>query len=187
MDIACTQEPNDEKMRALILHISRQSEGDEPYGSTKLNKLLFYADFLSYRIYGQSITGHEYQALERGPSPRRLVPIRNEMEADGLIFMFVRDYYGYPQKRIVAVADPDLNLFTAREIALVDRLITQFWGMSASEISRLSHQLVWWESAEEHDEIPYCLALVGQREPTLDERKYGKELETIASTWITSQ
>ena len=39
--------------------------------NTKMNKLLFYTDFLSYKLYGQGITGLSYNAIQYGPVPLR--------------------------------------------------------------------------------------------------------------------
>ena len=36
---------------------------------TKLNKLLFYADFAFYKLYGRSISGAMYCAIDMGPVP----------------------------------------------------------------------------------------------------------------------
>lgn len=38
---------------------------------TKMNKVLFYIDFLSYRERGMAISGLAYQAIEFGPVPQR--------------------------------------------------------------------------------------------------------------------
>src|ERR1035437_1475045 len=64
------QKPNDDKLRELVLYIATASEGDEPFGKVKLNKILFFADFEAYRRFVRSITGHEYQKLAQGPAPR---------------------------------------------------------------------------------------------------------------------
>ena len=35
-----------DKFRELILYIAQESEGDPNFGATKLNKILFFCDFL---------------------------------------------------------------------------------------------------------------------------------------------
>ncbi len=52
------------KLRELIIHVATLSGMDEPFGATKLNKILFNADFEAYRQWGKSISGQEYFALE---------------------------------------------------------------------------------------------------------------------------
>ncbi|MDH5642316.1 MAG: Panacea domain-containing protein, partial [Nitrospira sp.] len=70
---------NADKFKELILYVASQCEQDTYWNSTKLNKILFYSDFLAYKVNGQSITGADYFALERGPAPKALVPIREGM------------------------------------------------------------------------------------------------------------
>src|SRR2546425_884388 len=81
VDFTPTLQQGDEKLAEMILHIAQLSEGDEPFGATKLNKILFYCDFLSYLYHGKPITGQEYQKLPNGPAPRRLVPVLQYLES----------------------------------------------------------------------------------------------------------
>src|SRR5713226_2593184 len=77
------QRPDDNKLIELIVHLSSLSEGDEYWGAIKLNKLLFYIDFVAYRRFGKSVTGQEYQAQKQGPTPRRLPPLMARMKKAG--------------------------------------------------------------------------------------------------------
>ena len=45
---------------------------------TKMNKLLFYIDFLSYREYGSDMTGLTYRAIDYGPVPEKWDKIYSE-------------------------------------------------------------------------------------------------------------
>lgn len=47
-------------------------------------------------------------------------------------------------------------------------------------MSDLSHNFAGWKLANIGEEIPYCVALVGNREPTPEEIEYGKTLEAMA-------
>lgn len=53
-------QPDDDKFKELILFICERSEGDSPFGAIKLNKLLFFTDFVSYSRFGHAVTWHEY-------------------------------------------------------------------------------------------------------------------------------
>jgi len=151
---------DDSKFKELLLFICRRSEGDEPFGATKLNKLLFFADFMAYRKLGKSITGHRYQKLDNGPAPQALLPIRNQLEEEGAIALGERDYHGHVQKRIFARRDPDLAGFTPEEIDIVTGLIQEYWGRTATQLSDLSHEFRGWQLAEDGEDIPYEVALV---------------------------
>lgn len=173
------------KLRELILHISLQSDGDRSFGSVKLNKLLFFADFLAYIKYGHSITGEEYQKLQWGPAPRRMKPVLDEMQNDHEIAIRVTDAYSLPQQRPLALREPNLSPFSPQEIALVDRLISQHWGVSGSRISDESHQFIGWQLASVGETIPYEVALVSTRELTEDEIGVGRKLENVAQQSLT--
>ncbi len=168
--------PDDEKLRELILYICSRSEGDERFGATKLNKLLWLADFTAYLRFGQAITWQEYQALEHGPAPRSLLPMMDQMERDREIATRTEPYYDRPQKRTLALREPDLSKFTAQEIELVTSLIREWWGKNATEISEASHGFMGWKLAERGETIPYESALVTRRELTKHEEEVAREL-----------
>jgi Protein of unknown function (DUF4065) len=143
------------RLRELILYISVQCQDDPKFGATKLNKILWWADFLSYAERRTPITGIEYQRLGNGPAPRRLVPVRNDMAASGEIAISeVQGPGGYIQKKIVPLRAPDLGVFSAADIAVVDRVIRVLWRRTASGVSRLSHGKAW-EVAADGASIPY--------------------------------
>jgi len=57
-------------INALIFFISHC--GNEKLGITKLNKLFYYLDFISYRDREESITGETYVHLPMGPVASQL-------------------------------------------------------------------------------------------------------------------
>lgn len=172
--------PNDEKFKELIVYISRRSEADPGFGATKLNKLLFFADFMAYLVYGHAMTGQEYQCLPYGPAPRRMLPIRAEMKLAGDIAIRKAEFYGRQQERSLALREANLEEFTAGEIALVERIISDWWGRNGTSITDVSHRFIGWRCAEIGETIPYTVALVGNREPTREEIEYGQNLEQYA-------
>lgn len=178
------QKPNDEKLRELVLLIATLSEGDEPFGKVKLNKLAFYSDFVSYLMFRKSITGHEYQRLPAGPAPRALLRVmpafRKPAEADANIAIRVDDYFGRSLERPFALRVPNTQKFAPEEVKLVEHLVKKAWGKNAREMSDLSHRFIGWALAKDGETIPYVCALVGGREPTDEERKIGVALESAA-------
>lgn len=175
--------PNDEKFRELILFIAEESEGDRAFGATKLNKILFYSDFNAYLHFGSSITGQEYQALKNGPAPRLLLPIMEQLESSNAIAIKERRHFGWPQKRTVALREPNLELFSAKEIKLVCDLIEELWDKTATQLSDLSHEFIGWELAEEGETIPYEVTLVGNRSPSKVDIEHCERAVAVAESW----
>lgn len=166
-----------QKFKELVLYMAEKSEIDPNFGATKLNKLLFYADFLSYQNTGRPITGCRYQKLQFGPAPRALLPVIKELEQEGRCVSTVRQRMSRRQRRLVATEPADLGLFTADEIALVDEVLEYFWSHNAVDLSDGSHTFIGWKLAEIGEDIPYETALVGNPRPLTEaEIDYGRSL-----------
>jgi hypothetical protein len=172
--------PDESKLRELIVYISSLSERDESFGATKLNKILFRADFIAYAQWGKPITAVEYFALENGPAPRPMKKLLGFMAENGEIAIREKDYFGFGQHRVIPLRSPDINKFSRDEMNLLFHLIQHYWGKSGTSMSEESHDFLGWELAELEETIPYSVALVGNREPTLDEIKRGLELQPLA-------
>jgi hypothetical protein len=179
------QTPDDRKFQELILFICQRSAGDPRFGATKLNKHLFFADFLAYKVLGQSITGQLYFRLGNGPAPRRLLPTIEKLKGEQAVAQGTHDYFGYTQTRTYGLRDPDLSVFSAEEIALVTELIEEFWDRNAAEISAVSHGFFGWEVAGDQEDIPYEVALISRREPTFAERERAMKLEPLAKECLS--
>jgi hypothetical protein len=146
----------EERLRELILYVASRCQRDSKFGATKLNKILWWSDFIAYAELGHPITGVEYMRLGKGPVPKRLVPIREDMESRREIAVSqVKVGFGdYTQKRIVPLRSPKLDIFSAPEIELVNRVIDALWSKTAAGVSALSHGKAW-EVADDHGPIPY--------------------------------
>ena len=178
--------PDDAKLRELILYISRQSDGDTAFSSVKLNKLLFLADFLAFLKIEQAITWQPYVRQTDGPAPARLNRIIDQMAENRELAMRVSNVYGNPQQRPIALTEPNLGMFSGEEIALVDRVISDCWGVTASKISDASHDFIGWRLAALDELIPYETALIGSRPPTRDEIARGQELDSPARSTLAA-
>jgi hypothetical protein len=178
----------DKKLRELILYISEKCIGDDSFGATKLNKLLFFADFLAYLNFGSSITRQEYFKLPNGPAPRKMMPIRRQMVDDGDIFIKQAEFYGFPQDRVIPIKKADTNvLFQAAEIALVDKVIAAHKGKTASEISDESHEFVGWKLAADKETIPYSVARLSRRPLSVNEMRHAKTLFKQAAELLVKE
>ncbi len=149
-----------EKFRELIVYIARRCADDPTFGSVKLNKILFYADFAAYRQLREPITGATYRKLSEGPAPKELLRARDALIDSGRIEMEARTYFGLVQKRPVVVPGStiDTSVFSQTELDIVDETVEFFRGKSAREVSDYSHREPGWILAEELEEIPYQTA-----------------------------
>jgi len=151
-----TKAAGERKLTELILYITKLCAGDPFFGSTKLNKILYFSDFLAYGNLGKAITGVAYQHLERGPAPKMLVPLRSRMIERGDLRLDSRvDPFGYEQKRPVALREANIELFETKELQLVNQVKIALSKASATEASNISHREVGWKTTKMKETIPY--------------------------------
>ena len=120
----------EKRLVELMLYIAEKCADDADFNVTRLNKILFFADFQAYAAYSKSISGAEYIALPYGPAPKGADEIRKEMVKRKWLFQRHPPKYSKKRTRLVARREPDLSLFTANDIAILDEVIEQFWGVS---------------------------------------------------------
>ena len=143
------------KLRELVLYIASKLSTDDAFGATKLNKILFFSDFLAFGNLGRPITGATYQRLDHGPVARELAEVRQDLETRDEAVVAEADYFGFRQKRLVPLRQPKLELFSGPEVALVDSVIDALRTRNATEVSALSHLEMGWQLAQDLETIPY--------------------------------
>ena len=168
---------NEKKFKELLLYVCQKCANDPTFGATKLNKILFYVDFLAYANLGEPITAFEYQNLKWGPAPKRLIPVQNAMIANHeLALQPVHLLGGKVQKRTVNLREPDLGVFSPQEIALIDEVIQALESARADTVSELSHSMVGWKVTEEGENIPYETIFLSDEPLSEAEKQRGMSL-----------
>jgi len=152
--------PDEEKFAELLLYVGKRTADDPTVGAVKLNKLLYFAEFSAVRLFGHPITGVEYQRLDNGPAPRRLLPVRQRLVADGSAELRTSTAFGFAQQRFISLREPDLTAFSTDELQVVDEVVDVLRGKTAAEVSAISHQEAGWRMVGDREIIPYELAVV---------------------------
>src|SRR5687768_11986209 len=108
--------PYDEaKFTEMVLYVAARLRDDRSGGATKLNKVLYFADFAHVRRHGRPISGADYQKLPQGPAPRRLKPVRQRLVDAGDATVETEDFLGYQLHRLVPGREADVSLFDEHE------------------------------------------------------------------------
>jgi hypothetical protein len=71
--------------------------------------------------------------------------------------------------------DPNFDLFSARDIAIVGEWMRFFWGKTAREISRFSHGKPW-KLAQDSQLIPYEAVFISNEPVSFEDVARVKEL-----------
>ena len=128
---------------------------------TKLNKLLFYSDFVNYFLHGESITGSRYVHLHYGPVAEHYRETLEIMEDEAALRLV--NVRGHDE--LVAVGDKSLKFLTILNVATINWVLGNFGKMSAQEISDYSHREYALLLTHEGEFIPYRFASFLQKLP----------------------
>ena len=156
MDVAYSER----KFTELVLYVADRLRQDRAGGATKLNKVVFFAEFTHLRRHHAVISGCEFQKLAHGPAPRQLVPVRQRLIQAGHAGLITEDFLGRPQHRLVPTRPADLSVFSADELTSIDDVLDQLAGMTGTQVSELSHQEPGWRLTELGETIPFATAFL---------------------------
>jgi uncharacterized phage-associated protein len=151
--------PNLEKFIEMIVFFSHKVQCFK----TKMNKLLFYADFLYFRNYGNSISGVKYKAIDYGPVPNMFETIfENLAENDIVDILYENKAEGYRIEKLVGREDRPFNpeVFTEEELTILEKIAFQFKEISTNKIVEISHlESGWLENIQGKQFISYEYAI----------------------------
>jgi len=130
----------------------------EPW-KTKLNKLLFYADFITFKKTGFSMSGVQYRAIPLGPVPNNFNSIYEYLDNKEELKI---NYTSLSENIAGEQFTPNLNrifnktLFNELEITILESVADRFKNTSTSEIIEISHkEKAWINNCKERKLIDY--------------------------------
>lgn len=162
-------EPNLTKLRAVVHYVCyRKRDQPTELSKTKLHKILFYSDMESYLDRKEPITGEEYIKHQFGPYSTHLDAIIEELEGAGCLVTSQKEFdirgNVITQNLYFCAKEPDLSVFTAEEVSLLDEWIDKICRLTAQQVSELSHDIVW-----ESRQKLRCASLGSRRSTTFDQ------------------
>jgi hypothetical protein len=127
-------------------------------GATKLNKIAWFADTLSYRLTGSSISGETYVKRQFGPVPKNVLSALESLKNDGKIVQR-EPKASFQPREFVSLVAPDPSAFSDQERSLLDAVIHEVChNHTATSISGLTHDQIW-DAAIIGEEIPMWAVL----------------------------
>ncbi len=127
---------------------------------TKLNKLLFYSDFLNFKLTGYSMSGIQYRAITLGPVPNNFQTIYEYLENKGAVQIISKSFQnGALGEQFASDRDINEELFSETEIDILEHVCNKFEATSTNEIVELSHEeKAWIENKDKCSMIDYRYA-----------------------------
>ena len=150
--------PDFNKFTEMVVFFAGQME---PF-KTKMNKLLFFADFLMFKQTCFSISGVRYKAINMGPVPNNFNSVFeylvNTKEIDVCYKLFPQGYLG---EQFKARKDRPFNenKFSEAEMKILNRVAEKFKQVSTNDIIEISHlKEAWKQNQEDRKDISYKYA-----------------------------
>lgn len=123
---------------------------------TKMNKLLFYVDFLSYRERGMAMTGLTYRAIDYGPVPERWDKIYSQFDEIQQELLHIGDYEGTILRSTTKIEE---GVLTEEELNIINMVCNKLGNCSSREISKISHDESAWKNYHKQlERIPFSEA-----------------------------
>lgn len=144
-----------EKFKRLVHYVCYKAHDPSILGAVKLNKVLWYSDYIAYFLWAKPITGEVYIKRQHGPVPKHILRALTELIREKSMVEREVEYYGYPKKEYIALTRPDISIFTPDEISLIDEMFDYVCEKhTATSISEETHDDIW-KLAIIGEEIPY--------------------------------
>ncbi len=122
-------------------------------GATKLNKLLYYLDFISFRDKSATVTGDKYIHLDYGPVPKFSEEIISKLVENGRLSAERVAYEENGMIKFELKDDPDLSVFTEYEKTLLDKICHEFTLWPTGKIVNQTHLEAPWFYSDLYNEV----------------------------------
>ncbi len=139
------RKPSLEKFTEMVVFFTMEAQPD--LWKTKINKMLFYADFLNFKKEVQSISGCRYRAINMGPVPNNFNSLFDYIAENDHIDIMVTSF---PNGSIGDQFKPnakrafDETKLTKEEIETMQEVVSKFKKAKTPEMVEISHQEDVW-------------------------------------------
>jgi uncharacterized phage-associated protein len=143
-----------DRLAAMMGYLA--SKGIELY-KTKLNKLLFYADFTGFYLTGRGLSGAQYVNLPYGPVPDRFEEIIDHAATSGaIVSSSVPDKD--PSVRAINPGSEVLDVLDESDRRVLDWVVENYGALSTTAITDLSHVEKAYKNTRGGERIAYAYA-----------------------------
>lgn len=148
-----------QKYENAILYFAKYLNPNQ-LGKTKLAKLLYYLDFISYRDTGKPVTGTLYYKQEYGPLAQDLTKVIGDLVAENKLEVerILVEGSDKQKDRFRAISRPDESVFNDYEQGLLRKLVSTYSDIPTDTIVAKSHLEAPWVLAKNGGVLDYGLA-----------------------------
>lgn len=159
--------PIDRKRVAAAVHYVIARTEPSKLGYVKLNKILWYADLENYRRHGESLTSLSYYTrMPQGPMSKDISRAVRQLMKEGLVAERPVRVFDFTRRELIWLKEPDIAMFTAEQIDLLNRLMAVVAPLTADEVSRITHDDPFWKELQDNDVMSIGPGSIVARPPT---------------------
>ena len=137
-------------LNALLFALSKLGGKSDMH---KLCKILYFADQRHLSLYGRSITGDTYIAMQYGPVPSNVDDILKAVRGDSFISGYVdelKDNLAFENRYIVKdLAEPYMDVLAESDVECFTYAIDLCHDKSFGQLTDLSHGMAWTNTARD--------------------------------------
>lgn len=128
--------------------------------ATKLNKLLYYLDFIYFRDHKKSVTGDTYIHEGYGPVPARIDEILAKLKSEGTIDTESVPYNDTEMINFQLKDDSKLNesVFSQEQKKLLKQICDEFGNWPTEKIVAQTHLEAPWFYSKPYEIVDYAYA-----------------------------
>ena len=142
--------PDFEKVANFVLFFAQRANPLK----TRMNKLMFYCDFVNFQRTGRSISGCNYRAIPFGPVPSHFHELFGVLQTEEFINIEEELFdHGGVGERFVPVKEFDASLFSEEELTSMEEVVKYFEDTRTRQIIELSHEESGWVDNQEQREL----------------------------------
>lgn len=128
--------------------------------ATKLNKLLYYLDFISFRDHKKPLTGDVYIHQGYGPVPSRVDEILAELKSEGAIGA---DAVAYKDGELIQFELKDggmldESVFSSEQKKLLKQICDEFGNWPTEKLVAQTHLEAPWFYSKPYEVVDYAYA-----------------------------
>jgi len=158
MDVlAASKDINLDKYKNALLYFIANAN-NKYLGSTKLNKLMYYLDFVSYRDRDMSVSGDIYLHLDFGPVPQEIDKVLATLKREGVVSATDVPFKDDHKDEFKTTTDPDMKVFDKYEAELLDAIAKEFELWDTAKIVEQTHLEAPWFYSEPLAVVDYDYA-----------------------------
>ena len=120
---------------------------------TKLNKMLFYADFLHAKRHGVTISGAPYVRMQFGPVPSGFYALQGQLVDEASLDEVPAEAGDCEGTLFLARRPADRSVFSESELGTLEDVGAHFATWSAGQVVEYSHQEPAWIETDDRETI----------------------------------